>query len=91
MARVKHHFTFGANHMCSFPLPGPGHVSDYWVTVDLPAGHPETHREVFIREFTERHCPRALQFSFEYDEGQLKEHYFPGGELCVITEEGVGQ
>lgn len=35
------------------------------------------------------YCPRPNQFVMEYDESRFNEEYFPGGELCRITEEGI--
>ena len=84
---ISHYFTFGTSHMCSYPLPGPGHVSDYWVTVTLPEDYHLTHREVFMRQFTGYYCATPYQFSFEYADN-FKPQYFPGGELTEITEGG---
>lgn len=83
------YFTFGQDHMTSYPFPKAGRLADFWVTVDLPASHFEHHRAVFMREFTEKHCPRPTQFALEYEAADFKPEYFPGGELCRITEGGV--
>ena len=89
MTRTRSYFTFGHSHMTNYPLPYGGTIADYWVTVELPEEMAGEHRDVFIREFTERHCPRPNQFAFEYDDSRLDSKYFPGGQLCLITEEGI--
>ena len=89
MNRTRSIFTFGQSHMTNFPLPHGGRIADYWVTVDLPESMAGQHRDVFIREFTERHCPRPNQFAMEYDESRFESAYFPGGQLCFITEKGI--
>jgi hypothetical protein len=76
--------------MSSYPHKAGGRLADYFVTVDLPEGFELTHREVFMRDFTSRYCPRDSQFAFEYDQARpLDSSYFPRGELCRITEEGI--
>ncbi len=75
--------------MSNYPLPAGGRLADYWVTVFLPEEMAGQHRAVFIREFTERHCPSPLQFGMEYDDVRFKPDYFPGGQLCLITENGI--
>lgn len=87
--RAAAYFTFGQDHMTNYPLPGPGRLADFWVTVDLPEQMQGHARSIFIREFTERYCPRANQFAFQYEECTFKPEYFPGGELCRITEGGL--
>jgi hypothetical protein len=89
MNRTKSIFTFGQSHMTNFPLPNGGRIADYWVTVDLPESMAGEHRTVFIEQFTSHYCPRPNQFAMEYDESRFNEEYFPGGELCRITEEGI--
>jgi hypothetical protein len=86
---MRHYFTFGQTHMTNFHLPAAGRLADFWVAVDLPEGHPVSHREVFIRHFADHHLPRPQQWAFEYDENSLKPEFFPGGELCLITQNGV--
>lgn len=82
------HFTFGQSHMTNYPLPSGGRIADYWVTVDLPKGRKD-HRNVFIENFTSAHCPWPLQFAMEYTQSRFNPEYFPGGELCVIDENGI--
>jgi hypothetical protein len=82
------HFTFGQSHMTNFPLPNGGKLADYWVTVDLPDGEAD-HRNVFVEMFSSYHCPTAMQFATDYPDGDLKEEYFPGGQLCVVTRTSV--
>ena len=83
------YFTFGHVHTADFPLPGPGKLCDYYVTVDLPEEHPESHRAVFIKFFTAPFCPSPIQFGFEYyGKNELHEEFYLG-ELCRITEEGI--
>lgn len=89
MTRTRSIFTFGQSHMTNFPLPNGGRIADYWVTVELSEEMAGEHRSVFIREFTERHCPRPNQFAMEYDESRFNPEYFLGGQLCLITENGV--
>lgn len=90
MTRTRSHFTFGQSHMSSYPLPeGGGRLADYWVTVDLPESMAGQHMDVFIREFTSAYCPRQNQFAMEYDPSTFRPEYFPGGELCVIDENGI--
>ncbi len=89
MTRTQSHFTFGQSHMTNYPLPRGGRIADYWVTVDLPESMAGEHRDVFIREFTSHHCPRPNQFAMEYDTARLQPDYFPGGQLCLITEDGI--
>jgi len=84
----KVYFTFGQDHMTSYPLSNGGKIADYWVTVSLMPGNWK-HREVFVEYFTSYHCPRPMQFAMEYSEKTFKPDYFPGGELCVITENGI--
>lgn len=91
MQRTKSVFTFGQNHMTNYPLHLGGRIADYWVTVDLPASMAGQHREWFIKHFTNHHCPRPNQFAMEYDEPRFNPEYFPGGELCVIDENGIRQ
>jgi len=83
------HFTFGQAHMTNYPLPRGGSIADYWVTVSLPDDSDLTHRDVFIQHFTTHHCPRPMQFAMEYEDHRLNPDYFPGGQLCVITENGI--
>ncbi len=87
--RTRSHFTFGQDHMSNYPLPGGGRLADYWVTVELPNGSELSHRDVFIDRFTKYHCPRPMQFAMEYDDARFKPDYFPGGQLCLITENGI--
>lgn len=87
--RVSHYFTFGQVHMANYTLPKAGRLADFWVEVNLPLNHEVHHREIFIRDFTTHYCPRPSQFAFEYEEGTLKKEHFPGGQLCLITEEGI--
>ena len=86
------YFTFGQIHTSTYPLPSPGYggkLSDYWVTVDLSAGGGNDHRALFMDNFTRHYCPRPLQFALEYSDANHKPEYFPGGELCRITEKGI--
>lgn len=87
--RTRSHFTFGSSHMTNFPLPRGGTIADYWVTVELPEEMAGMHRDVFIEHFTTHYCPRPNQFSMEYDDGRFNAAYFPGGQLCLITERGI--
>ena len=90
MQRINHHFTFGQGHMSSFPLPaGGGRLADYWVTVSLPPELDGRHREFFIDKFSSHYCPRPNQFAMQYDDKTMKAEYFPGGQLCLVTEHGV--
>jgi len=89
MPQIRH-FTFGQNHMTNFPLPRGGRIADYWVTVELPDDYEPYHpRQMFIGHFTNHYCPSPMQFAMEYEEGTLDESFFPGGELCRITENGI--
>lgn len=87
--RAKAYFTFGQDHKTSYPLPAGGRLADFWVAVDLPERMQSHARAIFMREFTQRFCPRAIQFAFQYEECTFKPQYFPGGELCRITEDGI--
>ncbi len=79
---TTHFFTFGQNHMSSYPLPtGGGRLADYWVAVESSENN---HREIFIDKFTSRYCPSPAQFSSEYTHETFKGSYFPGGELLRI-------
>lgn len=86
---ITHHFTFGQAHMTSFPLPEGGRLADYWVSVTLPTTTEESHRAVFIREFMEKYCPNPAQFAFEYDDDKFERKWFPNGQLCLITSNGI--
>lgn len=86
---IRSHFTFGQDHVTTLELPRGGRLADYWVTVELPDKWHELPRDFFVREFTSRYCPRPSQFAFEYRDGELRRGYFPMGQLCVVTEEGV--
>ena len=85
---TSHYFTFGSRHMTNFPLPNGGIIADYWIRVDLPKDS-TAHRAMFIEHFTARHCPTKDQFSFEYTMENFQPGFFPGGELAVITEDGL--
>ena len=85
---ISHYFTFGQGHMTNFPLPHGGRIAYYWVRVDLYEKCPMTHREIFISQFTTYYCPCPMQWAMEYDE-EPSEAYFPKGELCVVTIDGV--
>lgn len=84
MTQVTHYFTFGQAHMTNYPLPNGGRLTDYWVEVELPSDYGESHREVFIREFTSVYCPRPEQFSMEYTKESFEPDYFPDGCLHRI-------
>jgi len=89
---MRRYFTFGRNHMSNYPLPPRGGVlADYWVTVDTTAKGALSHRGLFIEHFTNRYCPAPNQFAFEYGDDNFKPAYFPGGELCVITDDGIAK
>lgn len=88
-ATVSRYFTFGQTHMTNFPLPRGGRLADYYVKVTLRKDWDETHRHVFMREFTSQFCPEPIQFAFEYDEGTLKMDCFPKGQLCEITDSEI--
>jgi hypothetical protein len=85
MTAFTRHFTFGSDHMCNHPNL-KGRLADHWVSVRLPFGHPRSHREVFIEQFTTKYCPDPYQFSFEYPDAVLEQVYFPLGQLVLIHE-----
>ena len=79
MTTLTRHFTFGQDHSCSHP-DLKGRLADHWVSVELPFGHPRSHLEVFIEQFTSKYCP----FAFEYPAPVLKQDFFPLGQLGEI-------
>lgn len=52
--KTTHYFTFGQDHMASVEFKSGGRLADYWVAVEAE----DNHREIFIKQFTEKSCPR---------------------------------
>lgn len=77
------YFTFGSNHVASFPRPEGSRLADYWVEVVLPEGRCD-HRTAFVEFFASKYCPSSMQFAFEYTAEEFEPSYFPKGVLTRI-------
>ncbi len=88
MERVTHYFTFGSAHRTNFPTPLGAPLENFYVAVELPQDCFLSHREVFIKYFMTPYCPRAGQFSHEYDENSFQLNMYPLGCLLRINEFG---
>lgn len=86
---IDHHFTFGQAHHARYFLHSGMRLADYWVTVRMEKDSGETHRDLFVRNFTKPYCPRPSQYALEYDDASLQPQYYPAGQLCVVTSKGI--